>query len=197
LLLGWSYLANGGMHNSLVEIAADAVDNREIIIERLTTEQRRLFGYVVTLLPNFDDAEDAFQETCIRIWAKADQYDASRDFLSWACGFARNVAHEMREKNRCRNHAMLSEQAMEALAQTRFKATATQNAWHAKLSECLGRLSDVQRELLARCYAGVEAIDAIAVQVQTSPAALYMKLMRIRRQLAKCLEDQDDAEVTR
>jgi RNA polymerase sigma-70 factor, ECF subfamily len=162
-------------------------------VEKLMTEQRRLFGYIVTLLPNFDDAEDAFQETCLRLWAKSEQYDPDRDFLSWACGFARNVAHEMRQK-KCRSHAMLSEQAMEDLAEMQFRESASLETWEARLSECLKRLPPVQRELLARCYAGDEAIEAVAQHIETTRAALYMKLMRIRRRLAECLEGHEDSE---
>lgn len=165
-------------------------DAQQLLLERFTTEQRRLFGYIVTLLPCFDDAEDAFQETCLRIWAKSDQYDPNRDFLAWACGFARNVAHEIRQK-KYRNHALLSERAMEDLAETRFRSAATLEAWQSKLSECLERLPPPQRELVAQCYAGDEAIEAIAEQIHTTRDALYMRLMRIRRRLADCLEGQD------
>jgi RNA polymerase sigma-70 factor, ECF subfamily len=168
-------------------------DLRQRVLELLTVEQRRLFGYVITLLPNFDDAEEAFQETCLRICAKADQFDASRDFLAWACGFARNVAHEVREKKH-RGRELLSEQAMEAIAQTRFQKTSAQEEWHVKLSDCLDRLPREQHELLVRCYAGEERIETIAKSVRVSRAALYMKLMRIRRTLADCLEERDERE---
>ena len=168
-------------------------DTQQLLLERFTAEQRRLFGYIVTLLPNFDDAEDAFQETCLRIWAKSAQYDPNRDFLAWACGFAKNVVREIRQK-KYRGHALLSERAMEDLAETRFRAAATLEVWQSKLSECLDRLPQPQRELIAQCYAGNEAIEAVAEHIHTTRDALYMRLMRIRRRLADCLEGRDDSE---
>jgi len=166
------------------------LEGRGLFAERITTEQRRLFGYIVTLLPNFEDAEDAFQETCMRLWAKSEQYDPARDFLSWACGFAKNVACEVRKRN-CRSHSALSERAMEDIAEVRFREKAGMEAWEAKFSDCLGRLPPAQRKLLARSYAGDETIDIIAGRINSTRAALYMKLMRIRRRLAECLGEPE------
>ena len=47
-----------------------------------------LFRYVLTLLPNWNDAQDVMQETAAALWQKFDQYDPGRPFLPWACQFA-------------------------------------------------------------------------------------------------------------
>ena len=53
--------------------------------------QDRVYGYIVLMLPNRHDAEDVFQQTSLILWQKWDQFDPEQDFLSWACGIARNV----------------------------------------------------------------------------------------------------------
>lgn len=162
-------------------------DRQQQFTEQFVGCNRRLFGYVIALLPNFDEAEEAYQETCMRLWAKWESYDPNRDFLTWACGFAKNVVRELRQK---KSHAgvALSEQAMEKIAEVRFRRNAVFEAWQSRLSECLKGLSPDQRRLIARHYADNESILAIAEELQTTATALYKKISRTRRLLFECLE---------
>jgi RNA polymerase sigma-70 factor, ECF subfamily len=162
-------------------------DRQQLFTEQFVKCNRRLFGFVITLLPNFDEAEDAHQETCLRIWAKWDEYDSSRDFLAWACGFAKNVVRELRQK-KSHGQALLSEQAMERIAEIRFRENAVSDAWQSRLADCLQELSDEQRNLLARHYARQEPMLAIAEELRTTNAALYKRMSRTRRLLFECLE---------
>ena len=56
--------------------------------------QRQLYRYIVVLAPSQDAAEEVFQQTCYILLTSRDRFDASRDFLSWAQGIARNVVRE-------------------------------------------------------------------------------------------------------
>jgi RNA polymerase sigma-70 factor (ECF subfamily) len=162
-------------------------DRQQQFTERFVSCDRRLFGFVMTLLPNFDEAEEAYQETCMRVWAKWDSYDQSRDFLTWACGFAKNVVRELRQK-KFHTQSLLSEQAMERIAEARFRLDATSEASQSRLADCLNELSSEQRNLVARHYAGEESLKAIAEELQATTAAMYMRISRIRRLLFECLE---------
>jgi len=162
-------------------------DRQVQFTEQFVGCDRRLFGYVITLLPNFDEAEEAYQETCVRIWAKWDEYDPSRDFLAWACGFAKNVVRELRQK-KFHRQSLLSEEAMERIAEARFRIDAANDAMQSRLTECLRELSVEQHQLVSRHYADEKTIKAIAEELQTTPAALYMKISRIRRLLYECLK---------
>jgi RNA polymerase sigma-70 factor (ECF subfamily) len=162
-------------------------DRQQRFTEQFVRCDRRLFGFVITLLPNFDEAEEAYQETCMRIWAKWDTYDPDRDFLAWACGFAKNVVRELRQK-KIRGQSLLSEQAMERIAEMRFRMGTASEAWQSHLTDCLQELSPEQRDLIARHYAGEESVKTIAEELQAAPTALYMRLSRVRRLLLECLE---------
>jgi RNA polymerase sigma-70 factor, ECF subfamily len=169
------------------------VDLREQFTEHFVKHERRLFGYVMTLLPDFREAEEAYQETSLRIWSKWDDFEPGRDFLAWACGYARNVVRELRQQKH-RGALLLDEPAMESIAAVRFREAAAAEAAQSQLSDCLQELSPAQRELVARYYSGEVSIDAIAADLHASPAALYMRLSRIRRQLLECIERAVNAE---
>ena len=70
-------------------------DDRDSFAEQLVCNQHRVFAYIVTLLANRDDAEDAFQSTCLVLWKKWKEFDPSRDFFGWACGVANNEVRNM------------------------------------------------------------------------------------------------------
>ena len=169
-------------------------DRQQRFTEQFVSCDRRLFGFVITLLPNFSEAEDAYQETCMRIWAKWGEYDSNRDFLAWACGFAKNVVREHRQK-KSHGHTLLSEHAMERIAAIRFRVEAASETSQSRLSDCLRELSSEQRNLIAKYYAGEESIKVIAEESRMAPAALYMRMSRIRRLLFECLERATDRRV--
>jgi RNA polymerase sigma-70 factor, ECF subfamily len=162
-------------------------NRQQLFTEHFVSCDRRLFGFVIALLPNFHEAEEAYQETCMRVWAKWDEYDSSRDFLTWACGFAKNVVRELRQK---KPHAqsLLSEQAMERIAEIRFRQDVVSNASQSRLTDCLQELSPENRHLIARHYAGEESMRVIAEELQMTSIALYKRMSRIRHLLFECLE---------
>ena len=83
---------------------------------------------------------------------------------------------------------MLSEQAMERIAEMRFRLGTASEKWQSHLTDCLQELPIEQRDLIARHYAGEESIKTIAEELQAAPSALYMRLSRVRRLLLECLE---------
>ena len=164
-----------------------ATVDRDDFAERIVRNQRRVFAYIVTLLANRDDAEDVFQNTCLILWKKWDEFDPSRDFFGWACGIAHNeVRNLLRRKRPAR--LQLSEDVMARIAETRLKADKFLEIRGQFLALCLERLADAQRRLVEQCYLGDKPIKALAEEMSISPAALTMRLQRIRKILFECME---------
>jgi RNA polymerase sigma-70 factor, ECF subfamily len=155
--------------------------------------QGSIYGYIVTMLPNRHDAEDVFQQTCLILWQKWDQFDPNRGFLPWACGIARNEIRNFRH-HRDRDQVALSDTLLDALAEARLESQPLLEERRGLLAECMKRLEFVARELLERCYAGREPIPVIARQFRTTPNAVYLRLRRIRRDLMECIEQNANRE---
>src|SRR3954454_14146141 len=78
-------------------------DRRAQFSERLLRHQTQVFGYLYSLVRNLDDADDLFQQTCLVLWNKFDQFDPSKSFAAWACGVARfEVSNFLRSRGRQR-----------------------------------------------------------------------------------------------
>ena len=164
-----------------------AFGGRDDFAERLVQNQHRVFAYIVTLLPNRDDAEDAFQSTCLILWKKWEEFDPGRDFFGWACGVAHNEVRNMLRRTQ-RSRPQLSDDLLAQIAETRLKADTVLEARNQFLALCLERLSEVQRQLVKGCYLGDRPIKAIAEEMGISPAALTMRLQRIRKILFECVD---------
>ena len=164
-------------------------DDDAAFMEAFVAHQRRIFGYIGSLLPASSDLEDVYQQTCMALWRKRLSYDPERPFFAWACGFARNevLKHVRDSRNGAVHHSERLLEELESLAREMSEESPHEDR-HKALESCLGELHERQRALIERCYRGVESIKGVAAEMAISPAALTMRLQRIRHALLKCIE---------
>lgn len=165
----------------------------EQFVRVFVSHQARVYGYIVTMLPNRQDAEDVFQQTSLLLWRKWNQFNPEADFLAWACGFARNeVRNFLRRRGRAR--LVFSEKLMSELADVRLEVEPQLEQRRSFLSKCIEKLDFSARELLERCYRGKESMKLVAQQLRTTPNAVYLRLRRIRRELMECIDRAEGEE---
>jgi len=153
----------------------------------LLRHQRQIYAFIGTLLPHEIELDDVFQQTCLVLWQRRDQFDQRKPFLPWAYAFARNeVFNFLRRERRPGMH--LSTDLLARIANVREEADATAAARRAALEACVQKLSESQRDLLRKRYAGEITLEALATQTATTAAALTMRLQRMRHALMRCIE---------
>ncbi len=148
---------------------------------------RHVFRYVAALVPHRDDAEEVFQDTCLKILEKWADWDSDRPMVPWACGIAQNMARKFYARTRRRGYP-LSEALIAAVSETHHRLSTEIDRRLQKLPECLQQLSEQQRSLLEQCYGVQGSIKAVAEANHLDPATLYKRLERIRRTLFECIE---------
>ena len=160
----------------------------------LGQHERRLNAYVLSLAPRWDDADEIVQQTRIRLWEQFAEYDPEKDFGAWArtIAYYKVLTHRKRQS---RQSWQLSEDVLAQLAETAAASSSCDldPRTHA-LADCLTHLSDQQRELLRRCYAGCESLEQVAAGLGRSYGALRTKLYRLRLTLHECIERTLQAE---
>jgi RNA polymerase sigma-70 factor, ECF subfamily len=156
-------------------------------VELFVCFQRAVYGYILTIVANVNDADEIFQETSLILWKKRDDFDPNADFLPWACGIARQVARNHRAKQG-RDRHWFSEPFLEQLAVARSDRSEWLDSALKSLGECLDRLSDNQRRLLELRYAGKLSIERVAEQLKYPANAIYQRLHRIRQRLHDCVQ---------
>lgn len=155
-------------------------------VQLLGAHDGRLHAYILSLVPNWADAHEIAQDVRLRLWEQFDQYDPHGDFGAWARTIAYYQVLAFR-KTSSRQHARLSSQFIEAIAQHPGHANDLGEARYEALMACLQAFSDSQRELLMRYYSGNQSIRQIAEATDRSFHGLRQRVLRLRKALAKCV----------
>jgi RNA polymerase sigma-70 factor (ECF subfamily) len=163
-------------------------------VAELVRHQRGIYAFIGSLVHYQSDIEDLYQQTCLVLWKKHEQFDDTRDFLPWACGVAKHEVFNYLRKRDHRGRVYLSEQVLAEIAEEHLRTQAEGDARRELLDGCLSKLRESQRDLLRRCYEGTHSIKEIAADMRISAAALTMRLQRIKHAVLGCLEKSLTAE---
>ncbi|HEY1785842.1 MAG TPA: sigma-70 family RNA polymerase sigma factor, partial [Pirellulales bacterium] len=147
----------------------------------------RLHAYILTMVPNWADAADIFQEASSVLWRKFEQFEPGTNFFAWACQIARLEVAAFRKRNR-RQELLFSDEFVAAVASTSEALTSTLETRQGFLIDCLQKLRPRDRELLRLRYHDESTIDKLAQHTGRNAQAVYKALQRIRRQLFQCIE---------
>ena len=167
--------------------------DEEAFLRQFLAEERALLRFVLRYVPAVTDARDVLQETLVTLWAKRAEFDATREFLPWACGIARFKVREFWRKQP-RWESFATDDLMALIDARREVLEPEISLRREKLRGCLGRLPAEQRGLLDRYYAEEESVETLALREGRSVEAIYKVLQRVRSALLKCIERELRAE---
>jgi RNA polymerase sigma-70 factor, ECF subfamily len=163
---------------------ADRADEFAVLFGR---HARQIYAYILTLIPHWADAEDVFQETSAIIWEKFGEFTPGTNFRAWACQVAYYRAIWFRQRQKKTGVTFGEEFFQLVAAETLSEGDLLENR-HMALADCMQRLPEGDRELVACCYAPGVTIKAAALALGRSPDATYKALKRIHRELFDCVE---------
>ena len=162
---------------------------RQAEFVRLVTDaQRRLYAYILTLVPRPAEADDILQETNMVLWEKSDQFALGSDFNAWAATVAhfQTLAY-LKRKNR-QSWLQFDDALVQRLAPVAADRIEKFDARRRALNHCLMKLPENDRGLIARRYTENASIQSVAQQVGRSAGAVKQALYRIRGALLTCIE---------
>jgi RNA polymerase sigma-70 factor (ECF subfamily) len=173
--------------------APDAPGRTTLFVRLLSRYERQINGYVLSLVPNWADADEVAQETKVRLWEQFDAYDPSRDFGAWACTVAHYQVMTYRRRQG-RERARFGDAFLQAVSAEATASSGELESRHRAVERCLENLNGEQVSLLRRCYAGMESLRQIADRSGLSLDTVRKELLRLRRLLAHCVEKSRQAE---
>ncbi|MBN1671108.1 MAG: sigma-70 family RNA polymerase sigma factor [Kiritimatiellae bacterium] len=147
-----------------------------------------LFAFILSIVKNHHLAEDLFQDTCVVISSKCDQYRPGTNFLAWARSIALREIKGIHKNKRYRNVEFSAENA-ELIAElwTRRREPSHIQARKAALEACLRGLKARAFKVFRAFYESGSACEEIAGDLRTSVPAIHMLLKRTREKLAGCI----------
>jgi RNA polymerase sigma-70 factor, ECF subfamily len=152
-----------------------------------SANQARLFAYLLTLLPQWHDAEEVLQETSVVLWRSFDQFQAGTNFLAWArkTAFHQTLTFRKRNKRHC---VPFSEEFIASVAQEAEGMAETLEEQLHTMGKCVERLPSEHRRLVTLCYQPGVTTQEVATQLGRPAGTIYKSLTRIRRTLMECIE---------
>lgn len=150
--------------------------------------ERRIYSYIVTLLPNRTDAEDVLQEASLVMWDKFDEAEPLRDFAAWGCRIAYFKVRDFRKKH-AHSRVLFSQAMLDRVAETAAEQAGTLQLDERRdaLARCIEDLKPRDRELLVERFADGATTESAAEAVGRSVHAAYKALAKIRETLFECI----------
>jgi RNA polymerase sigma-70 factor, ECF subfamily len=160
----------------------------KLFLRLFLQNERRLYAYILTLVPNRADADDVLQEASLVLWDKFDAGQPPADFAAWACRIAYFKVLDFCKK-RQRSRVVFSQAMLERLAETAVEQAASLQLDERRraLAGCVEKLSPRDRDLLACRFAEGATTQSTAARVGRSVDAVYKALARIRQALFDCV----------
>jgi RNA polymerase sigma-70 factor, ECF subfamily len=167
-------------------MSSPELDRQKQLMLLMTQNQRRIFGYIHTLVPSRHDAEDILQETSLIIVEKFDQFTPGTDFVAWACQIAYWQVRAARTRF-ARSKVVFDDDVLDAVSHTAMELHPEMNARHEALARCLKKLAPRDRELVMTRYEPGASVEEAAERSGRSLEAAYKALGRIRKLLHDCV----------
>jgi RNA polymerase sigma-70 factor (ECF subfamily) len=174
-------------------MTAPSNDNTEQFVRLLARHERRVEAFVLSLVPNWSDAEEIIQETKLRLWQQYAEYDPAKDFGAWACTIAYYQVLTLRNRNRGQ-HVALGQAFLERVAAEIARRSDREINRAQQMADCLRKLDEAKRQLLKRHYSARETHVQIAADLGRKADSVRQELLRIRRTLYRCIEESGHGE---
>ena len=159
---------------------------QRVFVRYQVRHQKRIFAFILTLVPDWNDAEEILQETSIVLWKKFSEFEIGTDFGKWARAVARIEIRKFYGK-KGRDRRILSEEVVAALIKDFDSDPHDFDERGTALRSCLKNLSKKDFELIFSRYVTQSATNSIASQLGRTVESVCNSLRRIRERLLKCI----------
>ncbi len=138
----------------------------------------RLYAYLVRYLRSVEDAEDALQETWIRVARSARKFDRSKSFRSWVYAIATNLGRDQFRRQSSQRSALSRMEAAESIPkEERLQSLEVRTE--------IESLPALQREVvLLRYFEGMdegEMASCLGIARGTVKSRLHSAIARLRK----------------
>lgn len=146
---------------------------------------RQCFAFALRILGGEQDAEEAVQETFVRVWRSAGQYDSSRaGVASWVLSITRNLCiDEIRRRRRRVPELPTLDGALEVASHERTDLEAEREIVGAQVRQALTELTSEQRSAIELVYfhglTSQEVGRILAVPAPTVRSRLRLGLLKL------------------
>ncbi len=158
----------------------------QLFIKLYLANERRIYGYVRALVPNWSDVDDLIQEIASVMWAKFSDFERGTNFSAWALRIAHfQVLNYCKYKKKDR--LCFSESTLESLSDKIENQSSSHDERLSCLKKCLEKLQDTERTLIQMRYEPGATIRSVSEQTGKEAYTLYKVFTKIHAKLLLCI----------
>jgi RNA polymerase sigma-70 factor (ECF subfamily) len=175
------------MVDSLKGIGSMGGEEGRQFVRLLMANQDRIYGYILTLVADWSDADDIMQETAEVMWGK---YEASKpicDFASWGIRIAQNKIFNFYAR-KSKSEILLTGEILENIAERAWIAADGTDGRIKALEHCLAKLNERDRKLVRIKYEQNITVRKLAEIVERPVQGMYKVMARIHGALLECIQ---------
>ena len=153
----------------------------------ITAMQPRLYGFILKRLADREQTLELLQRTNLVLCQKASEFQPGSSFTAWAFKVAKFQIMAWR-KSEGAARLVFSDQVYDLIDCASDEEAESADQRIPLLKQCLKRLHEQDRSLIQQRYRDGQPIASLADTLGKSVDAIGMKLLRIRKQLAECVQ---------
>ena len=156
-------------------------------LQLLLKNQRRIYAFILGMVPEPSEIDDLFQETVLVMWSKFDTYETGTSFSAWGITIAKyHILSAHKKRLRSRRHFT---PAVQALLMERIEPHARHLDERVDaLKLCVKKLNDRDYQVVQMRYEEGGTVESIAQRMKKSIPAIYKRLSRIHEILQHCVQ---------
>lgn len=174
-------------------LARCALGDRIAFADLYDATSAKLFGVLLRMLKQNDQAEDALQDVYLKIWRKAADYHVGKGrVMTWLISIARNHAIDQLRRADARptlsheEHEQPDQQAASGAAVFDLAKRLTDNAL---LAICLDELDPQRRACVVLAYCEGYTHDELSIRLGSPIGTIKSWIRRSLQALKSCLEE--------
>jgi len=164
-----------------------APDLHEMFINYQSRHQRSIFAFILTLVPNWNDAEEILQETSLVLWRKFSEFSPGTSYRAWATQVARYEVLKFRERQQ-KADRLLENDVLEQLSAQAIAMDDLLENQDETLQKCLAKLRSKDQKLIRSRYFRGASANTLATNLGRSVESICNSLRRIRGELLLCVQ---------
>jgi RNA polymerase sigma-70 factor, ECF subfamily len=155
-------------------------------VYQLSQSQNQIFSYILTLVPNWSDAEDILQDTSVTMWNKYGCHQKIEYFTTLGIHVAQNLIRQYYRKKKTQDR-FLDDDVLEQIAVHAGEISPDIDSRIRLLHVCLSKLSSSDMELVRYRYESGYTIKQIANISNRSASGMYKVIGRIHDTILRCI----------
>ncbi len=152
----------------------------------LMANQKRIYAFILAMVPNHGDAEDLFQETVLLMWSRFASFARGTNFAAWGITVARYQILSARKRHSTRR-LRFSRIAQDLLQADSADFVDQIDIRMQALRGCIRKLRQADYDLIRMRYEDEVAIKAIAERMGRSVQSVYKRMARVHDALLRCV----------